>query len=95
MQPLFNDGTSPYRNARELERLMLSPGDGTVTAEVADRSVDGAAPFTNHVDILLLCHPRTFSRPTAAFRTTSSTCSWEMPTSALRGAAVAPVVHGG
>ncbi len=30
---LFNDGTSPYRNARELERLMLAPGDGTVTAE--------------------------------------------------------------
>src|SRR5206468_3307142 len=23
---LFNDGTSPYRNARELEKLMLAPG---------------------------------------------------------------------
>ncbi len=33
VQPLFNDGTAPFRNARELERLMLSPGDGTVTAE--------------------------------------------------------------
>ncbi len=33
IQPLFNDGTSPYRNARDLEQLMLAPGDGTVTAE--------------------------------------------------------------
>ena len=33
IQVLFNDGTAPYRNARELERLMLAPGDGTVTAE--------------------------------------------------------------
>lgn len=33
VQVLFNDGTAPYRNARELERLMLAPGDGTVTAE--------------------------------------------------------------
>ena len=30
---LFNDGTEPFRNARELERLMLAPGDGTVTAD--------------------------------------------------------------
>ena len=30
---LFNDGTAPYRNARELEKLMLAPGDGTVTAD--------------------------------------------------------------
>jgi len=30
---LFSDGTAPFKNARELERLMLSPGDGTVTAE--------------------------------------------------------------
>jgi pimeloyl-ACP methyl ester carboxylesterase len=30
---LFNDGTEPFRNARELEKLMLAPGDGTVTAE--------------------------------------------------------------
>ncbi|MEK7283845.1 MAG: hypothetical protein AAB249_08535 [Acidobacteriota bacterium] len=33
IQVLFNDGTAPYRNARELERLMLAPGDGTVTAD--------------------------------------------------------------
>jgi len=32
MQLLFHDGTAPFRNARELERLMLAPGDGTVTA---------------------------------------------------------------
>lgn len=30
---LFNDGTEPFRNARELEKLMLAPGDGTVTAD--------------------------------------------------------------
>jgi pimeloyl-ACP methyl ester carboxylesterase len=30
---LFNDGTEPFRNARELEKMMLSPGDGTVTAD--------------------------------------------------------------
>lgn len=30
---LFNDGTEPFRNARGLERQMLAPGDGTVTAE--------------------------------------------------------------
>ena len=30
---LFNDGLEPFRNARELEKMMLAPGDGTVTAE--------------------------------------------------------------
>jgi pimeloyl-ACP methyl ester carboxylesterase len=30
---LFTDGTAPFKNARELERLMLAPGDGTVTAD--------------------------------------------------------------
>jgi pimeloyl-ACP methyl ester carboxylesterase len=33
MDVLFNDGTEPFRNARELEKRMLAPGDGTVTAE--------------------------------------------------------------
>jgi hypothetical protein len=37
---LFNDGTAPFRNGQELERLMLSPGDGTVTAD----SLVGLAP---------------------------------------------------
>jgi len=30
---LFTDGTAPFKNARELEPLMLAPGDGTVTAD--------------------------------------------------------------
>jgi pimeloyl-ACP methyl ester carboxylesterase len=37
---LFGDGTEPFRNARELEKLMLAPGDGTVTAD----SLVGLAP---------------------------------------------------
>lgn len=30
---LFTDGTAPFKNARDLEPLMLAPGDGTVTAD--------------------------------------------------------------
>jgi len=61
---------------------------------VADRSVDGAAP-SRTTSTFFFCATHGLLRPTAAFRTTSSTCSWEMPTSALRVPAVAPVVHGG
>ncbi|HKB07008.1 MAG TPA: hypothetical protein VKF61_01875 [Candidatus Polarisedimenticolia bacterium] len=41
---LFNEGTSPYRNARELEKLMLAPGDGTVTADSLVDLASGPPP---------------------------------------------------
>jgi pimeloyl-ACP methyl ester carboxylesterase len=48
---LFDDETSPDRNARRLERLLLVPGDGTVTAGsllgIAGREDSGGARFAS------------------------------------------------
>ena len=88
---LFNDGTSPYRNARELEKLMLAPGDGTVTADSLV-GLASAPPPSSTASTFFFCATHGLLPANRGFQ---DNLFYVLLGNAARKASVLPAVQGG
>jgi hypothetical protein len=88
---LFNDGTSPYRNARELEQLMLAPGDGTVTADSLV-GLASAPPPSSTASTFFFCATHGLLPANRGFQ---DNLFYVLLGNAARKASVVPAVQGG
>ena len=88
---LFSDGTSPYRNARELEKQMLAPGDGTVTADSLV-GLASAPPPSSTASTFFFCATHGLLPANRGFQ---DNLFYVLLGSAARKASVLPAVQGG